>query len=305
VTIADLPLLSVSDREEYERHYRASGTRISDMCFVSRYAWGEAFSYRKRIHHGGFCLISDGGCFTQPHLTMPLGAIGREDLAAIVDAVTPWFDARGLPVKVMYIDEPLVPMLQDLPGYRTTLWHEDDYSDYIYSAESLRTLAGKALHGQRNHIARFLREYPGCEFLPIAAADRDDCLKIVSDWCRERGFDCHDHLQSDYIPIRRVFDAFDLLPVQGGILRAGGRAVAFALGSEGNADTAVIHFEKAVGDLRGAYPVVSRFTVAETFPNAVLVNREEDMGNEGIRTSKVAYGPLEKLKKFNALLERV
>jgi len=308
VTLLDLPLLSVSDREEYERHYRASGTRISDMCFVSRYAWGEAFSYRKAIHRGGFCLISDGGCFTQPHMTMPLGRLGRDDLVEIVeivDAAAPWFASRGMPVKVMYIDEPLLPMFQDLPGFKTTLWHEDDYSDYVYDAETLRTLSGKALHGQRNHVSRFLREYPGCEYRSVTADDRDDCLKIVSDWCQERGFDCHDHSRSDFVPIRRVFDAFALLPVHGGVLRAGGRTVAFSLGSAGNADTAVIHFEKAVDGFRGAYPAVGRFTVSETFPDAVLVNREEDMGNEGIRTSKSALGPKEKLKKFNALLERV
>jgi uncharacterized protein len=305
VTLLDLPLLSVADREEYERHYAESGTRISDMCFLSRYAWGEAFSYRKAVFRGGFCLISDGGCFTQPHLTMPLGRIVREDLAAIVDAAAPWFAARGMPVKVMYIDEPLLPLFQDLPGYKATLWHDEDYSDYVYDAESLRTLSGKALHGQRNHVSRFLREYPGCEFRPVTPEDRDDCLKIVSDWCTERGFDCHDHLLSDYVPIRRVFDAFPLLPVHGGVLRAGGRTVAFSLGSAGNADTAVIHFEKAVGELRGAYPVVGRYTVTDTFPGMLLVNREEDMGNEGIRTSKNALGPKEKLKKFNALLERM
>jgi hypothetical protein len=305
VTLEELPLLSSSDREEYERLYRASGTRISDMCFLSRYAWGEAFSYRKALYRGTFCLLSDGGCFTEPHLTMPLGAIGRDGLAAVLDAAAPWFAARGAPLKAMYIDEPLLPLFQDLPGYRARLWHEDDYSDYVYDAASMRSLAGGTLHGQRNHVARFLRENPGWEYRPVAAADREDCLRIVADWCRERGLDCNDHLQSDYIPVRRVFDAFDVLPVHGGVLRAGGRTVAFSLGSKGNADTAVIHFEKAVGGVRGAYAAISRFTVEGSFPEACLVNREEDMGNEGIRTAKIAYGPREKLKKFNAILERV
>ena len=304
MTVPDLPVLAASDQEEYERYYRASGTRISDMCFVSRYAWGAAFSYRKALIRGGFCLISDGGVFTEPHLTMPLGKFGREDLAAMLDAVAPWFAEQGRPVRVMYIDEPLLPFFQDLPGYRAAVWSEDDFSDYLYDAESIRTLAGKALHGQRNHVARFLRENPGYEYRSISASDRDECLRIVSDWCRDKGVDCSDHAQSDFVPIQRLFDAFDVLPVHGGVLRAGGRTVAFALGSAGNADTAVIHFEKAVASVRGAYSAISRFVVENEFPTARLVNREEDMGNDGIRTAKISYNPIERLKKFNALMER-
>lgn len=305
MTVEELPLLSGEDRAEYERLYLASGTRLSDMCFVSRYAWGEAFSYRKAVLRGAFCLISDGGSFTEPHMTMPLGQVSREDLSAALDGLSPWFAEQGKPVRVMYIDEPMLPLFQDLPGYRTTLWHEDDFSDYVYDAASLRSLAGKTLHGQRNHVARFVREYPGFEYREVTAADREDCLRIVSDWCHARGLDCTDQTQSDFVPIKRVFDAFDALPVHGGVLRAGGRTVAFSLGSKGNGETAVIHFEKAAADFRGAYAAISRFTVENAFPDARLVNREEDMGNEGIRASKVAYGPIERLKKFNALLERV
>ena len=305
MTVEELPYLSGADREEYERLYRASGTRLSDMCFVSRYAWGEAFSYRKAVVHGAFCLISDGGAFTEPHMTMPLGQVCREVLVAALDELAPWFAQQGKPVRVMYIDESTVPLFRDLPGYRATLWHEDDFSDYIYDAASLRSLAGKTLHGQRNHVARFIREYPGFEYREVTVDDREECLRIVSDWCRERGLDCSDQTQSDFVPIRRVFDAFETLPVHGGLLRAGGRTVAFSLGSKGNDETAVIHFEKAAADFRGVYAAISRFTVENAFPDARLVNREEDMGNEGIRASKVSYGPIERLKKFNALLERV
>lgn len=305
MTVAELPLLTGSDREEYERLYRASGTRLSDMCFVSRYAWGEAFSYRKAVVGGAFCLISDGGAFTEPHLTMPLGRVDRDVLVETLDELSPWFARQGKPLRVMYIDEPLVQLFQDLPGYRATLWQEDDFSDYVYDAASLKSLAGKALHGQRNHVARFARDNPGFEYREVTVSDREECLRIVSDWCRERGLDCSDQTQSDYVPIRRVFDAFDSLPVHGGLLRSGGRTIAFSLGSKGNSDTPVIHFEKAAADFRGAYAAISRFTVENAFSDMRLVNREEDMGNEGIRASKTAYGPIERLKKFNALLERV
>jgi hypothetical protein len=73
----------------------------------------------------------------------------------------------------------------------------------------------------------------------------------------------------------------------------------------GNGDTAVIHFEKAVATYRGAYAAISRFVVENEYPDARLVNREEDMGNEGLRTSKQAYNPLERLRKFNARIERM
>jgi uncharacterized protein len=305
VTFEDLPLLSVAHRDEYERHYRASGTRLSDMCFTSRYAWGEAFAYRVAVYKGGFVLASDGGCFTEPHLTMPLGELGRDDLLAIVEKAAPWFARKGSPVKVMYIDEPLLPLFQDLPGFSVRTWFDEDFSDYVYDAESLRTLAGSSLHGQRNHVNRFLREHPDWTCTDVAPADRDDCLRIVADWCAERGFDCLDHAKSDFVPIRRVFDAFAELPVHGAMLRAAGKPVAFSLGSRGNAGTAVVHFEKAAAGYRGAYAAISRFTAERAFPEASFVNREEDMGNDGIRAAKAALGPMAKLRKYNALIERV
>ena len=151
---------------------------------------------------------------------------------------------------------------------------------------------------------RFLRDCPDYSYNSISASDGPGCLLIVSEWCEEKGIDPEDLRLSDYLPIKRIFEYFDRLDVHGGVIRIGDRVVAFSLASRLSDGTAVIHFEKADYHYNGLYAVINNTVLCREFPDAQLVNREEDMGMEGLRKAKQSYMPVSLADKYNAVVRR-
>ncbi len=298
--------LAIDDKAEYDACHILSGSRLSDLCFNSRIAWDPGFGYRHALIGGAFCQVSDGGVFTIPHLAMPLGSYDADGLASIMDRVLPMFESRDWPLTVMYVDEKRLPLFRALEdrGFSVTAGCNPDFSDYLYDGESMRTLTGKALHAKRNHMNRFLRDCPDYQYAAITAQDGPECLATVREWCGEKEIDPDDLLRSDYVPIRRIFDHFDRLDIRGGVIRIGGQVCAFALGSMLADGTAVIHFEKADYQYNGLYAVINNTVLCREFPDAVLVNREEDMGIEGLRKAKQSYLPVSLADKYNVIVRR-
>jgi hypothetical protein len=296
-------LFSIQDGPHYERCHAASRSALSDHCLNSRIAWNAGFYYQKAIIGACFCLVSDGGVFTTPHVTWPLGQIDASRLEAILDTLWPIFFERGWPLRLLYIDETALPLLHQLTGYRAQISYNPDFSDYLYDADKLRRLSGKAMHGKRNHFNQFQRHFPQYVYAPIGQEDQAEALALVKAWCDEKQVDCHNLCQSDYRAVRQLFIDMPGLSVRGGTIRIDNQLVAFSLGSLIHGDTAVIHFEKAA-DIPGLYAAINKLVLEYAFPEAVWVNREEDMGLAGLRQAKQSYGPVRMLHKYEAVLTR-
>ena len=175
------------------------------------------------------------------------------------------------------------------------------WSDYIYEAERHRTFAGKKLSGQRNHVNKFLKTYEDWSFEPISQENLDE----VHGFCHEIGhtrakdsetYDAEQAILDD------VFEHLDAYGFFGNVLRVDGVIVAMAMG-EIIGDTLFIHIEKARRDYFGAHQMIVReFAKAHTNDEVCYINREDDSGDEGLRTSKLSYQPCELLHKATVKL---
>lgn len=170
------------------------------------------------------------------------------------------------------------------------------WSDYLYEAERHRTFAGKKLSGQRNHVNKFLKTYGNWSYEEITK----DNLGEVRAFCEEIGqlrakeSDTYDAEQEI---LTEVFEHLDEYGFFGNILRVDGVIVAMAMG-EIIGDTLFIHIEKARRDYFGAFQMnVREFAKAHTNDAVCYINREDDSGDEGLRTSKMSYQPCELLHK--------
>lgn len=187
------------------------------------------------------------------------------------------------------------------PGmYQMSTRRQD--SDYIYLREKLATLSGKKLHGKRNHINRFEENYPDWTYEPINDENEAECARMAMQWCFENCADEHDNWEHDKIDESKLvvyaIRHRDELGMKGGALRAGGRIVAITLGEQLTPDTFVVHFEKAYYDVQGAYPMINREFVRNELEQYIYVNREEDLGEEGLRKAKLSYRPEQLLEKL-------
>ena len=170
------------------------------------------------------------------------------------------------------------------------------WSDYLYEAERHRTFAGKKLSGQRNHVNKFLKTYENWSYEEIT----NENLAEVKAFCEEIGqlrakeSDTYDAEQEI---LAEVFEHLDEYGFFGNILRVEGVIVAMAMG-EIIGDTLFIHIEKARRDYFGAFQMnVREFAKAHTNDEVCYINREDDSGDEGLRTSKLSYQPCELLHK--------
>ena len=182
-------------------------------------------------------------------------------------------------------------------------YREDvNYADYIYLAEKLATYSGKKLHAKRNHCNRFEAEHEW-EFVPLTRERIPQCLVMLDEWNEENAERLEKSIRFERNALNRAFAAFEPLGLEGGVLLSGGRVLGFTVGQMTSPDTFVVHFEKAYSGIQGAYPMVCREfakMAMERHPGLKYINREDDMGLESLRQSKLSYRPEFLLKKFTA-----
>lgn len=171
-----------------------------------------------------------------------------------------------------------------------------------YEGESLRTLAGRKNQKKRNHLNSFIKEYGDrVEYRKLNEKDFKDCKNVMSKWLEDKGEDSE--FDSEVRAIKRIFDNYDKLKDK--IKIAGiyidSKLEAFSIGEMLNKDMAVIHIEKANSDIRGLYPYINKEFLVNEFSDVKFVNREEDLGIEGLRKAKLSYHPIKFAEKYTVI----
>lgn len=162
----------------------------------------------------------------------------------------------------------------------------DGKCEYVYNQSDLSSLAGKKYHAKRNHIAKFDKNYD-CEYININSENVDVLRK-----CAEHLYKVIENSpQYEYLAIKCAIEHFNELKLRAGVLTVDGNFVAYSIGSSINEDTADIHFEKADRSYDGAYAKINNSFAKYAWTDKLYLNREEDLGIEGLRKAKLSYYP--------------
>lgn len=174
--------------------------------------------------------------------------------------------------------------------------HRDAF-DYIYSREALANLSGKKYHSKRNHISAFSKKHEW-RYEPITDGNLPAVFKCADRWYTENSHRLDKYLEGERQGLMLLLSNLDLLGAKGGAIFVGEEAVAFTIGSPINNRVFDIHIEKALPDFAEGYTVINR-EFARRLPESVIyINREDDMGLEGLRKAKLSYKPEILLKKY-------
>ncbi|MCJ7595267.1 MAG: phosphatidylglycerol lysyltransferase domain-containing protein, partial [Desulfobacterales bacterium] len=188
----------------------------------------------------------------------------------------------------------------DVDADRYTCLPDRDNSDYVYLSKDLVNLSGRKYHRKRNHRNQFLKN---CEF-EYRSLDTElvECvLEMQAAWCRMR--ECvenPDLLAEDYA-IYEALTRFEDLDYQGGAILINTSVEAFSLGERLNPDTAVIHIEKANPEIPGLYAAINQRFCQEAWSDVEYINREQDLGLEGLRAAKESYYPCHMVNKYTVM----
>ena len=211
-------------------------------------------------------------------------------------------DKKGFGLRMWGMTQEQVELMeQALPG--TFAFSLDrPGSDYIYSAQDLASLKGRKFEKKRNHLAKFKRTY-SYTYEDITRHNIAECIDVAEQWRDANAALLGESVNKEYCALRRAVDNYEQLGLLGGLIRIEGKPVAFAIGEELNSAAFLVHFEKALDGYDGLYAAINKDFSALHLAKYQFVNREEDMGVEGLRKSKLSYHPVLILEKYRAVLK--
>lgn len=284
----------LSDIEWATKIIEGSDVLSADSSFTNNFLWRKKYNIKICEYNGS--LLKTFGINKSESYAFPIGSENPKDAIKAMQA-----DAyeRGIDFVIGGITEGKKEYLQAEFKGEFEFFESRDDADYVYLQENLANLAGKKYQKKRNHISKFLRTYEDVKFVPLNSQTYADALKVARLWCNEHGcIDSGDGLGAEYCAIKEAFDNFEALNLSGGVLYVSGEPAAMTAGAKINANVFDICFEKAL-DFDGAYPMINR-EFAKTLGNFTFINREEDMGIEGLRKAKLSYYPETILMKYRA-----
>lgn len=301
MSIINFKNLTKADKSLLDKYFRSRYYENSHFNFTNLFMWREPY-------HIKWCEEDDVlymTCEWQGTLMalQPFGA--PEKMTAATARLIDYFAALGKKLIITGIEKSYKEVLENFTAAKFTVTADRDNYDYVYLADKLISLSGRKLHSKKNHLNAFKKLYPAAEYLPITAEIIPDCLAQLDRWYEIRIADEPDDPFIGYerAAIREIFADFDYFKLRGGAIRLDNKIIAFTYGEQLNDDTAVVHVEKADPDIRGAYPAINQGYVANTWCGMTYINREEDMGHEGLRKAKESYKPEKMIEKFNAELD--
>lgn len=207
--------------------------------------------------------------------------------------------------KFDFLEKNFLEELEKYPAAKFETNFKSAYSDYVYNAEDLINLSGRKFHGKKNHLNQFYKDYPVAEYSPLTDEIIPQCLKLLESWYEiQLNFSefaiLRENLAHEKAAISEIFSDFEYFGIKGGTMLFGQNVIAFTFGEQLNSDTAVIHVEKADPEIRGAFIAINQNFIENEWANMTYINREEDMGINGLRKAKESYRPVKMIEKFSA-----
>lgn len=294
--------IEVSDREIITSYTMQAGIPICDLSFANLYGW--SFLYRTSwAEYEGNLLIRFYRSHEDPHprYLLPLSKDGcSEKLAKAIEVLAMIAEKGGYPLSFMGISPCCRNMLESRFKDQFTFFSDRDWQDYIYLREKMVSLSGKKLQSKRNLLNRFKAAYPNYRYEIITDANKDACYELTRQWYKDKS---NEEASEDELKlVRRLIDNRDAIGLQAGSVWVEDRLIGFSLGMPINHDTFDICVEKADTDIPEAFAIINNEFARHIPEQYTYLNREEDLGIEGLRHAKLQYKPVEILLKDTAIL---
>lgn len=288
----------LSQRDEYDRILFSCPPRGCEYSFANLYLWGRQ---QLVFTHGCAAFFSHfNGRSVYPY------PIGAGDRRAVIEEILLDAKQRGIPCRIVSMtqadQEELKSWFPDRFLFRT----DRDSFDYVYTVADLADLKGRKFQKKRNHVNRFRAEHPDFELQRLSDANAAAAQHMANEWYRSR---MREDPAGDYmlesIALARAFRHYQGLRMETAVLLDGGEILAVTMGTALAEDTFDIHFEKAREDVDGAYAAINcefaRY-LRQKYPRLRYLNREDDVGREGLRKAKLSYNPDHMVQKYWAYL---
>ncbi len=271
----------------------------SDMLFGNLYIWHFSRDISYAILNDCLVIKTKFPNEKYPFIFYPLGLGDRQktikDVMDYFLSNNMKFAIKSLEPYQKYELEKNMPNIFDISPNR-------DRFDYIYNVSDLINLNGRKLHSKKNHLNKFLNLYPNFVYERIDSSNAIDVFESYVEWFNKNP-NITDGLRNEFVGIESTLRNFNLLDMKGGVIKIDNKIAAFTLGEQINSNSVVIHIEKANTFYEGIYQAINQQFLCNEWNEMEFVNREEDLGIEGLRRAKMTYNPIRFVEKFEAVLK--
>lgn len=290
----DFHAITAEDKRLFRQYVFRSGIQNCDMSFANIFCWQDTY-HSEIAEYGGFLLIR---FLYGENETGYMQPVGSGDSRNIIEALREDAAGRGSALRIVGMTPGWRQRIEESYPDRFAFSSPRSLRDYIYLASDLAELPGRRYQPKRNHINRFMSRYE-YRYEPLTGDNIADCIELNRIWMSERD-DGSASERSEQMSMHRALENFDMLGLRGGVLYADSRIAAFTYGSQVNASTFCTHVEKSDFRVEGASAVINQLFARDLAPDFEYINREEDLGIEGLRHAKQSYYPTILLEKVSA-----
>ena len=292
--LLDFKPVEIQDKGIFDRYFRKDPPDISELTFTNLFMW-------QALYHPVWTELNDVLLIIlNPEGKTPFGLqpVGPGNKAAALGILFDYLEEQTREPKISRAGEKFVSEIVDKNMFACL--PDRNNSDYIYSTVDLIQLSGRKYHRKKNHLNQFIKSFQ-YEYYQLDLELVECFIDMQEEWCKMREcLEIQDLLSEDYA-VRRALTYFEELNYRGGAIKIDGRIEAFSLGEMLNENTAVIHIEKANPDIPGLYTAINQMFCSNTWSEIEFINREQDLGVEGLRKAKESYLPHHMINKYTII----
>lgn len=279
----DFKNIEISDKEIINSFFGKKNYFLCEYSFTDLFIWRNHYQTMFAVDDG-FIFVKMTGENGKDYFFSP---IGEGDFSVALSKLKEYTDSNNIPLLLTSVPPEYKEKIeQAMPDY-FEFGEDRNNADYIYSAESLISLKGKKLHGKRNHINKFLQTHDNWSYEPLDDENTKEVFSYHLDWCDVN----EGNFLGETCAVSVALKNREALGIIGGVLRLDGKIIAITMGSESFDDTFIVHIEKADSTIQGAYQMINQQFAQHNYEKYKWIDREEDLGIEGLRKAKLSYYP--------------
>ena len=286
--------VELGDRTELEPRLLAANPTTCECNYPNMYVWGLVYETKWTVWNGRIWSHLE----VDDELLYPLGCEGLASVEEMIE-VSKAMRKAGFNGVFRQVPEDYLKGRPEILKHFDAEQVPEGVGEYVYSVERLAQLPGSKLSKKKNLISQFKRANPDFSVEKLTGALIPECIALVESWRKDKISTMPEELEHERVALDAAFKHFEILGLEGVVVHAGGRLVAFSMFSRVSASMFTEHFEKADASMKGAAQMINNETAKAILGRAALLNREQDMGLEGLRHAKRSYDPLYLVRNYS------
>ncbi|MBP2033577.1 hypothetical protein J2Z42_002281 [Clostridium algifaecis] len=287
--------LTIDSKGVFDKYLGGYNFATCEYSFTSLLIWknGCDISYTKL---DDALIVKKRGFDGKYYFMQPIGYT-KESLYDIVSKLREYKNDHDMSYLFGDVEDSFLNDLKELYGDDISYKEDIDNFDYIYDTSKLISLSGKKLHSKKNHYNKFIKTYD-YEIRDFSEPGvKDDCIESAKIWYDIKNSD-NEYLKYELDGINEIVHNIEKLNLLAIGVYVNDKLSAFTIGEKMNDDTGIIHIEKGFPDINGIYTFINKAFVENYLSDVKYINREQDLGIEGLRKAKKSYHPIVMGKKY-------